>query len=166
VFFVGPVSEEFSEHVLGLETIGAARLLKGTLQALDWPIRNGVSGVVEHLSDDFPSNPRIRAALDFDEHRDSILIEEEVINPPSAPACIAVQTHSRLALHEEPAPTWICCLVTDQDDRILNDQLLQNRLGVVRLLPHLDEFTIFADEEDSWTHVTLTGNSSICRASV
>jgi hypothetical protein len=49
-------------------------------------MQDRVGGIVEHLTDDLATDPRVRAPLDLDERRHAILIEEQVIErPPSWP---------------------------------------------------------------------------------
>jgi hypothetical protein len=56
---------------------------------------------LEHLTDDFPAYPRVCGALDLDEGRDPVLIEQHVVDAPDI-AFIAGERD--LTRHEQPPP--------------------------------------------------------------
>jgi Na+-translocating ferredoxin:NAD+ oxidoreductase RnfC subunit len=62
---------------------GLARIRESRLQRFDRPVHHGVSGVVERLADNFPSDSGVAVALDLHDGGDPILIEKRMINRPS-----------------------------------------------------------------------------------
>src|SRR5918994_2660323 len=83
-FWVRAVAEERAKLLVRITT---GRLAGGFELGADRfrrPVDDRVGGVVEHLPDDLAANPRVRAALDFDERWHRVLIEEEMIERPAS----------------------------------------------------------------------------------
>jgi hypothetical protein len=60
-----------------------------------------VGGVVEELAHDLPPYPGIAAALDLDESRDAVLVQEEMVE---GPARARVVRNAHLLGDQEPSP--------------------------------------------------------------
>jgi hypothetical protein len=121
------------------------------------PERRRVCGVVEQLSDDLATKTRVRAALDFYERRNAVLVEEEMVNtPPVCPVLFACDP--KFALHEQPSPTRLIVLISRQEIRMLREQLLQHLFRLIRLSDHFDEVvSVFeVDRAHSAAHRTRT----------
>ena len=61
--------------------VSGHRLVRGA-QLLDRPVTDGVRGVVEHLADDFPANPRVGRTLDLHDGRHRVLVQEQMVDAP------------------------------------------------------------------------------------
>jgi hypothetical protein len=114
------------------------RRFEGGSDALDSPVGSGVRGIVEHLADDGPPNARIGAALDLDEGGNALLVEEQVIEAPAV-APVGVLADAHLSSDQQPALARFAALVAYEQIRMIGEQLLQDALGVVALLGHLDQ---------------------------
>ena len=93
----GPVPFEFHpaqtvDHVNGILASRGACLCEPRTQSIDWPVPHAVGGVVEHLSDDAPSNLGVSRSLDFDQRRYAVAVNEQVVK--------RVTARGRLPAHE------------------------------------------------------------------
>ena|ERR1700680_2919138 len=91
-------------------------------------------------------------ALDLDERRYGILVEKEVINRPAA-AAVLLGRKRCLTRNELPTTRGGSSeLIASEQTRVLGQQLLKNRLRVVRPLEHLHELISIAKQVDPAAH--------------
>ena len=117
------------------------------LDRLDIPVGECVSGVVEHLPNDLPTDPRVSAALHLNECRHALLVEKEMIEAPAASAAW-LRSDSKLLRDEQPP---VSLAIGRQQIRVSAEQVLQVRLSRVLLLTHLNQCPA-ASQEDAASH--------------
>ena len=126
---------------------------KQLAELLERPVHHAVGGVVEHLPDDLPSDPAVGAALDLDERRHGVLVEEQVVDGPAAGRVLVVGERG-LAANQQPAARDVPgVLVPGEQTRKPRDQLLQDLLGLIAGLAHLDKLVVTSQQEDPAAHV-------------
>jgi hypothetical protein len=80
-----------------------ARRLKPGADGLHRPVHDRVGRVVQHLTDHLAPDAGVAAALDLDQGRDGVLVQEQVVHVPAIGATF-LGRHGRLARDEQPAP--------------------------------------------------------------
>jgi hypothetical protein len=89
--------------------------------------------------------------LHLDDHRDRILIEEQLVDAPAVPVT-ALRRNAGLTRHNQPTPRRVGIhLVAGEQIRVTLEQLLKIDLKLLGLLDHLDQlFT--TSQEDPTSH--------------
>lgn len=126
---------------------GAARLKERT-QLLHGPIAGAVGGVLEELADDLAPNSGVGAALDVDDGRDRVLIDEEVVEAPATSrACLVGDPD--LPGEQDPPPRRLSDIVAVKQPRMVGQHGLQHVLGLVGALGQGDRGFAPASEVDA-----------------
>ena len=111
--------------------------------------------VLQHLSDDRPSHFRVRPALDLDERRHGVLIDDQVIDGPHG-AATGRRRDALFPLDEYPAARVPGSnLLPIQQFRVLRDQRLQFVLGGEGRLLQSFESTLLGPCVDALGHVFI-----------
>ncbi len=77
----------------------------------------------EHLSDDFAADARVGAALSLNERRDTVFVEEEVVDAPPRPG-VGIASHADFPWYEsQRLPRAF--LVPSKQRWVIGEQLLQ-----------------------------------------
>jgi hypothetical protein len=104
------------------------------------------------LPDYGAAQPRIPTALDLDERRDPILVDEEVVEGPIGSA-VLLSRHPRLARDQQPT-SWNIRIdvISGNQVRVASQEVLKVVLARIMRLLELNQPTIIADEEDATDH--------------
>ncbi|MCY3735316.1 MAG: hypothetical protein OXG13_02875 [Gemmatimonadaceae bacterium] len=103
------------------------------------PVRDSVRRVLEHLSDNLPAQSRIRASLDLDQSRHSILIEEEVVERPPVTTIVLAGNPCLPRDQQPPAGCGWVDVIAAQQVREAGEKILQLILrGVLLLIKRLE----------------------------
>jgi hypothetical protein len=130
------------DHRHGVEAVVLAPAGKELPQLLERPVNDAIRGVVQHLPDDLPTDACVRAALDLDERRHGVLVEEQVVDRPAAGRVLVVGERSLAANKYPAARRIVAMLVTSEQAGELRDQRLENILGLVWAHAHFDQLVV------------------------
>jgi hypothetical protein len=98
------------------------------------PVFEAVGRVVEHLPHDLSTNPQVRRLLDLHEHRNSLAVDERMIERPDLRASLR-PGYAHLASDErEPGPVSGSRRHTGDHLRMVLERPLEDRLARVGLL--------------------------------
>jgi hypothetical protein len=103
---VGLVARTLRDDQVRVVVIALALAREQLAQLVERPVHHAIGGVVQHLPDDLPADPCVGAALDLDECRHRVLVEEQMVDRPAAARVLVVGKRS-LAAHQEPAARGI-----------------------------------------------------------
>jgi hypothetical protein len=117
--------------------------LEPLAQLVGGPARRRIRRIVEQLPHHLAADRGVRAAFDLDERGDARAVQEQMVEPSGAES-LALVEQRHLAPHEQPPRAGRRVAVVGQELRMLGEQLLQNRLGFVRLVAHRDEVVVLA----------------------
>jgi hypothetical protein len=115
------------------------------------PVPGAVRGIVGHLPNNFTADPGIGTPLHLNERRDRVLIDEQMVQAP-APGAILVGDRCLPADQKEAARITAVHLISRQQLRMVLQQLLQNRLSLIRCNRQGHEILALADEDDIIRH--------------
>ena len=146
----------------GSSAVALAPARKQLAELLERPVHDAVGGVVQHLPDHLPSDPGVGAALDLDERRHRVLVEEQVVDGPAAGRVFVVRERS-LTTNQQPAARE-CPPSTGprEQARKPRDQRLQYLLGLIRALAHLDKLVVASQQKDPAAHASNVLASAEC----
>ena len=138
---VGLVAQGVAEGFVGLDAARRAARLEQRPKLIHRPVTGPVRGVLEQLPDHLAPDARVRAALDLDERRHRVLIDEQVVEAPAAAGALLIGD-PHLAREQDPSPRRVTDLVSGQQAGMLGEQRLEDVLGRVRRLRERDELAV------------------------
>jgi len=142
-----------AEHNVRLGALRRTALGEACPQLVDGPVQDRIGRVVEHLPHHLAADARVGAALDLDQRRHAVLVEEEMVDRP-APARALFGGDALLARHQHEAARHLRVdLVARQQFREGGEQALEVILrGEARGL-HGDERAFVLQHEDPCSDV-------------